>query len=73
MVDKLWYDWQNANPANFWSFSGGSVPVVSDFEVDPIFLNGGPPLMNVRSLLSATCSVNEPFRSSRRRSRRMVL
>ena len=56
MVDKLWYDWQNANPVNFWSFAGGSVASPGD----PLFPNGGPPFMNVRNLLMSYCSVNEP-------------
>jgi tyrosinase len=25
MIDKIWSDWQNRNPASAWSFSGGSV------------------------------------------------
>jgi len=45
MVDKLWSDWQNANPANFWSFDGGSVAVVNGFIPDPAYLNGAPPLV----------------------------
>ncbi|KAF9649244.1 Di-copper centre-containing protein, partial [Thelephora ganbajun] len=45
MVDKLWYDWQNANPANFWSFDGGSVSVVNNFIPDPAFPNGAPPFV----------------------------
>ena len=68
MVDKLWYDWQNVNPVNFWSFTGGSVGVS-----DPVFLNGGPPFMNVRRVLMNPCSVHESSRGSPRRSRRMVL
>ena len=70
MIDKLWYDWQNVNPANFWSFAGGSVAVAKG---DPVFPNGAPPFVNVRSLLISPCSVNEPSRSSPRRSRQMVL
>ena len=70
MVDKLWYDWQNVNPVNFWSFTGGSVGVSPG---DPVFPNGGPPFMNVRSVLMNVYSVNESSRSSPRRSRRMVL
>jgi len=45
MVDKLWYDWQNANPANYWSFAGGSVARVTNFVADPEFPNGAPPLV----------------------------
>jgi len=70
MVDKLWYDWQNVNPVNFWSFTGGSVGVSPG---DPVFPNGGPPFMNVRSVLMNPCSVNKPSGSSPHRSRRMVL
>jgi tyrosinase len=43
MIDKLWYDWQNANPANFWSFDGGADPRVVNFVTDPAFPNGAPP------------------------------
>jgi len=70
MVDKLWYDWQNANPINFWSFSGGSVSVGLN---NPAFPNGAPPLMNVRSTLMSPCLVNDPSRSSPQQFRRMVL
>jgi len=70
MVDKLWYDWQNANPVNFLSFTGGSVAVGRG---DPVFPNGAPPFMNVRSVLMNPCSVNEFSRSSPHQFRRMVL
>lgn len=50
MIDKLWYDWQNANPANFWSFGGGSVSVVLNPELNRTFPTGIPPYMNVRVL-----------------------
>jgi len=70
MVDKLWYDWQNANRVNFWSFTGGSVAV--DL-TDPVFPNGGPPFMNVCNLLISPYSANELSRSSPRRSRQTVL
>jgi len=48
MIDKLWYDWQYANPANFWSFAGGSVALVNNFVTDPAFPNGAPPYVQVR-------------------------
>ena len=71
MVDKLWYDWQKANPANFWSFGGGSVAVLNGSAPAPGFAAGAPPYMNVRSLLISPFSVNEPSRSSPRRPRQM--
>ena len=48
MIDKVWYEWQHANPANFWSFDGGSVARVKDFTADPAFPNGAPPYVTVR-------------------------
>lgn len=43
MVDKIWYDWQNAHSANFWSFDGGATPEVVGFVPNPDFPNGAPP------------------------------
>ncbi|KAF9778931.1 Di-copper centre-containing protein [Thelephora terrestris] len=43
MVDKVWYDWQHAHPANFWSFDGGATPEVNGFIASPDFPNGAPP------------------------------
>ena len=57
MVDKLWNDWQHANPANFWSFGGGSVSAAQGFEPDATFPTGLPPYVNVRSFLTT-----RPFR-----------
>lgn len=68
MVDKLWYDWQTAHPANFWSFDGGSVAIVENFVPDPAFPNGAPPFVSVSTLLMIPCSVAEPSHSSPRRS-----
>lgn len=73
MVDKLWYDWQKADPSNFWSFGGGMTALVTNFVPDATFPTGAPPFVNVRNLLTGTRSANEPFRSSRPRSQRMVL
>jgi tyrosinase len=47
MVDKVWYDWQNANPENFWSFIGGSVNAHSQPGLYAQFPVGGPPFLNV--------------------------
>ena len=71
MVDKLWYDWQKANPANFWSFGGGSVSVLNGSVPVSGFPVGIPPYVNVRSPLISPFLVNEPSRSSPRRSRQM--
>lgn len=59
MVDKIWYDWQHANPANFWSFDGGAVAVLNNSVPVPAFPNGGPPYVTVSSLLINAHSVNE--------------
>ena len=72
MVDKLWYDWQNAHPANFWSFDGGSIAWIHNFVPDPTFPNGAPPLVTVRSLFPITFPLDEPSCSSRRRPRQTV-
>jgi len=53
MVDKLWYDWQNANPANFWAFGGGSVSVTQNLVPNREFPVGIPPYMNVRNQLAS--------------------
>ena len=52
MVDKIWYDWQHAHPANFWSFDGGAVAQVTNFVADPNFPNGAPPYVTVSGFVS---------------------
>jgi len=47
MVDKIWFDWQNAHPENFWSFAGGSVTAHSQPGLYKQFPIGGPPFLNV--------------------------
>ena len=71
MIDRLWYTWQHADPANYWSFGGGSVSVSTNFLANRTFPTGIPPYMNVRGLLTGFCSVNGSSPSSRRRSRQM--
>jgi len=46
MVDKIWYEWQNARPENFWSFIGGSVGAHSQAGLYQQFPTGGPPFLN---------------------------
>ena len=58
MVDKIWYDWQHANPANFWSFDGGAVAVLNNSAPVPAFPNGGPPYVTVSSLSTSSRSLN---------------
>ena len=73
MVDKLWYDWQHANPANFWSFDGGAVAVLNNNSVPvPEFPNGGPPYVTVSPPLTNAYSTSKPPHSSRARPRQMV-
>jgi len=57
MVDKLWYDWQNEHPDNFWSFVGGSVNAHSQPGLYLQYPNGGPPFLNVSQglILVALC------------------
>lgn len=53
MVDKVWYDWQHANSANFWNFTGGSVQAIdtlADYEANP---NGAAPYLSTNSTIPA--------------------
>jgi len=47
MIDKIWFDWQNAHPENFWSFLGGSVNAHSQPGLFDQFPTGGPPFLNL--------------------------
>lgn len=50
MVDKIWSDWQNRYPENFWSFQGGSLQAISNVSEALEYPNGGPPWLNVGHL-----------------------
>ena len=50
MVDKIWYDWQNLNPASAWSFSGGSVAHHANQSDAAEFPVGGPPWLSVSTV-----------------------
>ncbi len=47
MVDKIWYDWQNANELNQRAFEGGSVQMIDNVTVYKKYSNGGPPNLHV--------------------------
>lgn len=54
MIDKIWLEWQRANPANFWSFTGGSIATLGleapvTYKQYSEFPNGLPPMRNVSS------------------------
>ncbi|KAJ3716261.1 hypothetical protein DFJ43DRAFT_1101222 [Lentinula guzmanii] len=48
MVDKVWFDCQNANPANADIFYGGSVQMIDNGTIYNKYSNGGPPMLSVR-------------------------
>ena len=47
MIDKMWSDWQNRLPENFYAFGGGSVGAHSQPGLYAQFPTGGPPFLNV--------------------------
>jgi len=53
MVDKIWYDWQNRDPANAMSFFGGSVEYLYSLAAYDEYPNGGPPYLNLNSIMPA--------------------
>ncbi|KAK0455468.1 Di-copper centre-containing protein [Desarmillaria tabescens] len=50
MVDKVWYDWQNANELNARAFEGGSVQMIDNITVYKEYSNGGPPNLHMDSV-----------------------
>jgi len=49
MVDKVWYDWQNKDPKNYWAYHGGSVPAFFNVTLYPEYPNGAPPFLYLNS------------------------
>ena len=47
MVDKVWSDWQNAHPANFWAYKGGSVQNLTSLQAIHDWPNGMAPELHV--------------------------
>ncbi|KAI0743507.1 Di-copper centre-containing protein [Daedaleopsis nitida] len=53
MVDKVWYDWQHAHPANSWAFRGGSVQNLTSVQALHDYPNGMPPALSLDSGIHA--------------------
>ncbi|EIM81714.1 Di-copper centre-containing protein [Stereum hirsutum FP-91666 SS1] len=54
MVDKVWYDWQNANvSANFWQYFGGSVQAIDTIEDYTANPTGAAPYLSINSTIPA--------------------
>lgn len=47
MVDKVWADWQNKNPENFWAYKGGSVQNLTSLQALKDWPNGMAPELTV--------------------------
>ncbi|KAI0271789.1 Di-copper centre-containing protein [Russula aff. rugulosa BPL654] len=53
MIDKIWCDWQNRDPMNANSFYGGSVEHLYSLTAYEEYPNGGPPYLNLNSIMPA--------------------
>ncbi|RPD74200.1 Di-copper centre-containing protein [Lentinus tigrinus ALCF2SS1-7] len=53
MVDKIWYDWQRANSANFWAYKGGSVQNITSVQALHDWPNGMAPDLSLNSTIPA--------------------
>jgi len=60
MIDKVWYDWQNRRPENFWSFHGGSVQAFESVTSYTEFPNGEAPYLNFSSKVPLDGMFEEP-------------
>jgi len=58
MVDKVWYDWQHNNEANFWAFEGGTIQATNLTE-SLEYPNGLPPNLSFDSKIPADGMFNE--------------
>lgn len=52
MVDKVWSDWQNKNPENFWAYKGGSVQNLTSVQALKDWPNGMAPELTVSLVLA---------------------
>ncbi|KAJ6461251.1 Di-copper centre-containing protein [Mycena vitilis] len=60
MVDKMWYDWQNADPSNTKAFYGGSVQALENATYYASFPNGAAPFYNVNDTMPSDGLFPEP-------------
>ncbi|KAK7046422.1 hypothetical protein R3P38DRAFT_3307777 [Favolaschia claudopus] len=51
MVDKMWYDWQNAHTANKKAFFGGSLQAIQNATYYQEYPNGAPPFFSLNSTM----------------------
>jgi tyrosinase len=51
MVDKVFYDWQHADPANAGIYFGGSTQMIDNYTIYQEYPNGGPPFFNVSAFI----------------------
>ncbi|KIY53268.1 Di-copper centre-containing protein [Fistulina hepatica ATCC 64428] len=49
MVDKVWWEWQNAHPANAWAFEGGATVMLENATIYAKYPNGGAPFMDLNT------------------------
>ncbi|KAJ7069537.1 Di-copper centre-containing protein [Mycena amicta] len=60
MVDKMWYDWQNANAANKNAFFGGSVQAIENATHYNEFPNGAAPFFSINNTMPSDGLFPEP-------------
>jgi len=53
IVDKIWYDWQRNNKANFWAFEGGITQATQNYTVSHEYATGLPPNLSLDSKIPA--------------------
>ncbi|TBU33893.1 Di-copper centre-containing protein [Dichomitus squalens] len=54
MVDKVWYEWQHANPEkSFWAFHGGSIQNQTSLAAANEYPNGMPPWISLTTKIQA--------------------
>ncbi|KAF2183313.1 hypothetical protein K469DRAFT_690081 [Zopfia rhizophila CBS 207.26] len=61
VVDRVWWQWQNANVNNTYAFFGGNVQNTTYYDEYP---NGGPPYLTMNSIIPGDGVLDEPTPSS---------
>jgi len=54
MVDKIWYDWQLKQKANYWSYFGGSVQALESYVAYDQYPTGAAPWLNFSSTIGSS-------------------